>query len=304
MWLILSFIASVLQTFRNSFQRALLASAGTWAATWVRFAFGVPISLVVMLALMVIMHHPLYSLRFDFVIIASIGALAQVLATAALMKAMQASSFALGATLQHSSLLITALFGVVFLGDHLQSLQWFGFVAASFGMILSSWPKGQVERANLKKTIIGGLWGLLCGCFFAISANAFRRSVLIIEPIPTIFASCFTVLFVQAIQGLGVGIYLKLFEPKNFQKAISSWKESLAAGIAGAGSSIIWFLALALVPAALPRAINLLVEAPGSIIIGAVKFKEHLSKRKIFGILLIAGGVILCLFPMFSISFH
>jgi len=101
MWLFLSFIASILQTFRNSFQRSLMASAGTWAATWVRFAFGVPISLAVMLVLMFIMRHPLYNLSFDFVIIASIGALAQVLATAALMKAMQASSFALGATLQH-----------------------------------------------------------------------------------------------------------------------------------------------------------------------------------------------------------
>lgn len=293
MWLFLSIIASFLQTLRNSFQRGLLHECGTWAATWVRFAFGLPISLAVFVSIVI------YNGGFDiakpanFIINASIGALAQVLATAALLKSMDKASFALGATLQHTSLLITAIFGSLFLGDILSQNVWLGIFLATMGMGLATWPRGQIEKQNLKKTIEGGMWGIVCGACFAVSANAFRVAVLSVSSVPNFLASSLTVSFVQFLQTIGVFIYLLLFERANIKKALKYWPQSLGAGIAGASSSVLWFLALALVPAALARAVNLAIEAPSAIIIGALKFKEGFNIKRIIAIILIVLGVII-----------
>lgn len=295
MWLFLAIFASILQVFRNSMQRGLLVDAGIWAATWVRFAFGLPISILVFIILQAIYPSLNYKIEIRFFIIAAIGALAQVLATAALLKSMQKGSFALGATLQHSSLLMTAIFGLIFLSDNLGYWQWIGFLSATLGMIISSWPKSEISAIENKDNLLSGFYGLLCGACFAISANCFRSSVLIIAPNPTILTSCFTVCYVQFVQAFILGIYLIIFEKSKLKLAFSSWPQSLAAGFAGASSSIVWFLVLALVPAAIARTINLVIEAPLSAIIGYVKFKEKLGLRKLMAIILIIIGVIMAI---------
>lgn len=293
MWLFLSIIASFLQTLRNSFQRGLLGECGTWAATWVRFAFGFPVSFAVFVVIAI--HNGGFAIAkpMQFVTLSLIGALAQVLATAALLKSMDKASFALGATLQHTSLLITAMFGWLFLGDLLSKYVWLGIFLATFGMAIATWPRGEIEKENLGKTIEGGLWGLVCGACFAVSANAFRMAVLSVSTSPNFLASSLTVSFVQLAQTIGVFIYLWVFERQNLKLALKYWKQSLGAGVAGASSSVMWFLALALVPAALARAVNLAIEAPTAIIIGAMKFKEGFNLKRIIAIALIVAGVII-----------
>jgi drug/metabolite transporter (DMT)-like permease len=299
MWLIIAIVASFLQTLRNSFQRNLLANSGVWAATWVRFAFGVPLSVLVLLIFFILRGNFYLPYNPYYLALCTIGAITQVLATAALLKAMQASSFALGATLQHSSLIITAIFGALFLNDDLPFLAWFGVFVASIGMIIASWPKGDLGQDNFAKSAIGGIFGLISGACFAISANSFRAAVLNIAPIPDLFSSTYTVVIVQSLQAIGLGLFLYFFRRKNLYIAIKSWRESLKAGITGASSSIIWFLALALVPAALARAINLLVEVPTSIFIGAKHFREKPNLRKLIAIFMIVCGVLLAILHRF-----
>lgn len=296
MWLFLAIFASILQVLRNSFQRSLVFDAGIWGATWVRFAFGFPISLLAFVIILFFSNHNNLHFEFKFLIIGAIGALAQVLATAALLKSMQKGSFALGATLQHSSLLMTALFGLVFLGDRLGIIQWIGFLSATIGMILSSWSKGKIFDIENKDNLLSGFYGLLCGFCFAISANCFRSSVLILQENPTILVSCLTVFYVQFVQAFFLGLYLYIFERTKLKLALASWHQSLGAGFAGSASSIVWFLVLALVPAAIARTINLVIEAPLSAFIGYFKFKEKIEIRKIIAIILIIFGVILAIY--------
>lgn len=293
MWLFLSIIASFLQTLRNSFQRGLLSECGTWAATWVRFAFGFPVSFAVFATIAIINGGFEIAKPGSFLANSLIGALAQVLATAALLKSMDKASFALGATLQHTSLLITAIFGSIFLGDLLSKWVWLGIVFATSGMAIATWPRGKIEKENLGRTIEGGLWGLVSGACFAVSANAFRVAVLGVTANPNFLASSLTVSFVQLAQTIGIFIYLWFIERENLKTALKYWKQSLGAGVAGASSSVLWFLALALVPAALARAVNLAVEAPSAIIIGALKFKEGFNLKRILAIALIVLGVII-----------
>ncbi len=297
MWLFLTLTASIFQAFRNSFQRGLMSSAGVWAATWVRFAFGVPISLGVFLTLSIVQGTIGIAEPKAFVIYSAIGAFAQIMGTMTLLKSMENSSFALGATLQHSSLAITALFGFFALGDNLSAISWSGILIASIGMILATWPKSGSTKAVALSDLRAGLWGLGSGLSFAISVNSFRGAVLSVTPDATLIASALTVTWVQFTQGLFLGLYLLIWQRANFIIALKSWKQSLSAGAAGASASIMWFLALGLAPAAMIKAINLLIESPASIIIGAFKFKERLPMRKLIAIALILIGVIATIMP-------
>lgn len=297
MWVFLTLLASVFQAFRNSFQRGLMNSAGVWAATWVRFAFGVPVSGGAYLLLVATQGPIAIQNPKLFFLYAAIGAFAQIMGTMTLLKSMENSSFALGATLQHSSLAITALFGFAVLGDDLTTLSWVGILIATIGMFLATWPKKGASRAVALSDIRAGLWGLGSGLGFAISVNAFRGSVLAVSPDATFIASALTVSWVQFTQGVFLGAYLLIWQRENFITAVKSWKTSLSAGAAGASASMMWFLALGLAPAAMIKAINLLIESPTSIIIGAIKFKERLPLRKLLAIALILIGVIATIMP-------
>lgn len=294
MWILYSILASILQTFRNSFQRGLMASAGVWAATWVRFAFGAPITLIVLL-LIISFSHPYGGIASPkvFWISVFVGGLTQVLATAALLKAMHSSSFAIGSTLQHTSLLIAAIFGVVALGDHLAKQAWIGMFIATIGLVFATWPKSSGGQENWSKSLMGGFWGLVSGICFSVSVNSARAGTLAIEHQANFYSSTLAVFSVQTAQAIGLGIYLYFFHRAQFNMALKSWRESLSAGGAGASASIIWFLALAMVPAALAKSVNLLVEAPVSILMGYIKFKERPSLVKIAAITLIVMGVIM-----------
>lgn len=274
-----------------------MSSAGVWAATWVRFAFGVPVSGALLFTLFLLNGEIHIDNDRDFLIFSAIGAVMQIMGTMTLLRSMENSSFALGATLQHSSLAITAVFGFFVLGDSLSFLTWCGIFLASLGMILASWPKATLDKEKIASDIAAGLWGLGSGICFAISVNSFRGAVLAVSPNATLFASALTVSWVQFTQGLGLGVYLFIWQRQNLILAIKSWRQSLCAGAMGSAASIMWFLSLGLAPAALIKAVNLLIESPASIIIGAIKFKEKLPWIKLLAIALILMGVIATIMP-------
>src|SRR5260221_574764 len=81
---------------RMALQRGLLAGAGPWGATLVRFLFGLPFSLAFMILAVLLTPgaHPAFAARFWIACL--VGGAAQIGATAAMLVSMRRSSFALG----------------------------------------------------------------------------------------------------------------------------------------------------------------------------------------------------------------
>jgi drug/metabolite transporter (DMT)-like permease len=218
-----------------------------------------------------------------------------VCATAALLASMRASSFALGSTFQHMSLPLAALFGAFFLGDHLKVWAWLGIGIATFGLLVASWPKGGF-RAGLNAgpgAFKAGLFGLLSGACFALSANSYRACGMEIDPAAPFFSSSVTLVLAQSLQSLVLGSILYVVDRRALGALFGDLKTSLLAGFAGAAASACWFAALTLAPAALVRAVNALIEAPAATIMGWIKFKETLDARRALGATFIVGGVLL-----------
>ncbi|MGZ3276188.1 MAG: EamA/RhaT family transporter [Phenylobacterium sp.] len=278
LWIPATLAASVLQVGRNALQRGLLPKSGPWAATLVRFLFGLPFSLAAALALYALTPGAAVHLTHGFWLNAMSGAFTQVLATACLLVAMRRAGFAVGTSMQQSSLPLAAILGLVVFGDQLTAIAWIGVGLTSAALLALTWPRpGAGERgASGPQPVSGGVFGLLSGLCFGYSLNAYRQAGLAMDSHHALFAAAATVTATQAAQSLGLGLLLAVWDRAALRSVFAAWRQSLGAGLCGALASICWLLALGLAPAAPVRALGV-VEAPVAAVAGRRLFKERLS---------------------------
>lgn len=287
LWIPITVAAAAFQVARNAAQRSLLTGAGPWGATLVRFLFGLPFSLVISSVALLLTPSDLRATPVTLAW-AAVGGAMQLGATAALLTAMRRSSFALGTAFQQSGLPFAAILGLLFFNDHLSGAGWGGVLLASVGLVILSWPRGgEVAR----DWTAAGL-GTLSGFCFAVSANAFRQSALALDPAHPIPAALVTVAIVQAMQSVGLTLWMALRDRRSLLAALGSWRVSLGAGLFGALASAGWFVALALSPAGPVRAVGV-VEMPMAAFAGRRLFAERVSLRQWLAGGLTAVGVIL-----------
>jgi len=289
-WIPITVAAAAFQTARNAFQRDLVASAGPWGATHVRFAFGLPFALA-WLAAATVLDAPTAAIidAPRFLVASAIGALAQVLATASLLVSMRRASFAIGTAFQQSSLPFSALVGLAF-GDRLSGLGWTGIAVATIGLAILSWPKRATDD-RAADSLSAAAFGLGAGAAFGVSINAFRIAAHAVAPADPVFAAALVVAFVQFLQTAGLGLWLGWRDPQALSVALKAGPRAWGAGFCGAAASIGWFTAVALAPAAAVRAVGV-VDIPMAAFAGRRLFAERLGWRAIFGAALTALGVI------------
>ncbi len=288
LWIPATVLAAAFQVARNALQRGLMPKTGPWGATLVRFLFGLPFSLVFVAAAFALTPGARPRFGPAFWSAAMVGALAQVLATAALLVAMRRAGFAVGTAMQQSSLPLAAVVGLVWYHDRLSPLAWFGVAVATAGLLVLTWPR----RASGPQPISGGAFGLLSGLCFGFSLNGFRHAGLALEPHHPIVSALTSVAVVQTVQTLGLLVVLLLRDRGALRAIAVGWRDSLAAGLCGALASAGWFVALALSPAAPVRALGV-IEAPFAAIAGRRLFSERLHPTQIFAGAAVLAGVLL-----------
>jgi drug/metabolite transporter (DMT)-like permease len=258
----------------------------------VRFLFGLPFAALWLAAMIAVTAKADIEISSIFMMAAAIGAAAQVLATAAMLLAMRATSFALGTAFQNAALPLSAIVGLFF-GDWLNLWAWIGIAAASAGLLLLSWP----ERTAGLRDWRGAAFGLFSGAAFAVSANMFREAGHAAAPGQPILGASATLFAVQALQTIGLAAFLLWREPANLARCFGLWRRSLGAGFFGFAASACWFSALAIAPAGLVRAVGA-VDMPMAAWAGGRWFKESLSLRAWIGGALTASGVALTALSM------
>ncbi len=288
-WIPISVGAAVMQVARNAVQRDLLTQTGPWAASLVRFLFGVPFTLLFVLIAKMITPQAHGTLSLHLLAICSLGALTQIVAQAALLVCMERSSFAIGSAFFQTSLPFTALVGAVFLQDPLRPLAWFGIVIVTAGLAVLSWPKRKEDQLRDWSPI---LLGLTSGAFTAFSANAFRQGGLLFEPHHAVYSALFCLLIVQTVQSLVLGVVLGLTDRVSLRAAFMSLRSAIGSGFGSSAASGLWFVAYTLVPAALARAVGV-VEMPLAAITGRRVFAERLTLMQIMAGVVTAAGVVL-----------
>ncbi len=289
LWVFATVVATGLQVARNALQRGMIGDAGPWGATLVRFLFGLPFSVLFTLISIVLAGgrlHPDLSAMYWFD--ALTGAATQVVATAALLVAMRRAGFAVGTTMQQSSLPLAAILGLVIFRDPLSGLAWAGVAITTAGLVVLTWPRGATQSELLS----GAGFGLASGVCFGFSLNAYRHAARTLEATHPLFSAVATVTLTQAAQSLVLVAFLAWRHPWALRAVAAGWRKSLAAGFCGASASAAWLLALALAPAASVRAVAV-IETPIAIMAGRRLFKEQLSVSQWLAGLLTTVGVVL-----------
>ncbi|MSP32393.1 MAG: EamA/RhaT family transporter, partial [Pseudolabrys sp.] len=181
-----------------------------------------------------------------------------------------------------------ALFGLIFLGDHITPLSAAAILIATAGVIVMSLKPGSASAGTMRSTLIG-LGG---GTMFALSAISYRGAILALQHPDFVLAATFTLAIGLVVQAALLSLYLALRDPQVLRAIMHAWKPSLFAGFMGAFASQFWFLAFAITTAANVRTLAL-VEVLFAQGVTRFIFKQPTTKREGVGIVLVVIGVAL-----------
>jgi drug/metabolite transporter (DMT)-like permease len=181
-----------------------------------------------------------------------------------------------------------ALFGLVFLGDHITLLAGLAILIATAGVIVISLKPGAASTSTTRSTLIG----LSSGTMFAVSAIGYRGAILSLAHPNFVLAATFTLTVGLLMQAGLLSAYLAWRDPKVLREIAKAWKPSLLAGFMGSFASEFWFLAFAITTAANVRTLAL-VEVLFAQGVTRFVFKQPTSMREGAGIVLVVIGVAL-----------
>jgi drug/metabolite transporter (DMT)-like permease len=290
LWAVFTVVAAAAQTVRNAAQKELTGKLGTVGATQVRFLFGCPFAIVFLLAMVAAggaLPHP-EGIFWPWMLG---GALAQIVATALMLAAMEGRSFVVAIAYIKTEPVQVALFGLLFLGDAVTPMMAAAIVIATAGVVVMSLKPGalgSVASGGFRPTVLG----VAAGACFALSAIGYRGAILSLHDPSYAMAATYTLTVGLIVQSVLLALYLVLRDRAVLAAIFAAWRPSLFAGFMGALASQFWFLAFALTTAANVRTLAL-VEVLFAQAISSFVFRQPLSAREGIGIAAIVAGVVL-----------
>src|SRR5437667_4686362 len=177
LWIPFTITAALGQVARNAMQRQLTGPLGIWGATNIRFLFGFPFSIVFFAVVLAVSgdHLPVPTVSFWPWLL--LGALNQIVGTGMMLLAMNDRSFVVTTAYLKTEAIQTAIFGFVFLGDHLTLLKVIAILIATAGVVVAALRPGAAKGfADLKPTLLG----LGAAAAYALSAVGFRGAVIVV----------------------------------------------------------------------------------------------------------------------------
>lgn len=288
LWAVFTLIAAAAQTARNAMQRELTATLGTVGATHVRFLFGFPFAILFLIGVLTVTGYSWPATPAVFWPWVVFGAVTQILATALMLSAMGERSFVVAYAYIKTEPVQVALFGLIFLGDHITPLTAAAIVIATVGVVLISLKPGVGKMSTGRSTFIG----LASGSMFALSAIGYRGAILSLDHPHFVLSATFTLAIGLVMQAAMLSLYLALRDPKVLRAIAKAWRPSLFAGFMGAFASQFWFLAFAIATAASVRTLAL-VEVLFAQAVTHFWFKQPTTAREITGVVLVVLGVLL-----------
>ena len=292
-WIPIVLAAAFAQTLRNASQRSLIKTAGTLPATFVRFGYGLPFTVVGLLVVRLATGRALPDASIVFVVWVAVGAFAQLAATAFLVRAMAARSFVVAVAYSKTELLQVGLLSVALLAEPLTVAAILAILLATIGVLLLSIKPGEERGAGITTWFSpSATLGLASGACFALSAVGYRGAALALGPMPAWMAGIYALVWAQSMQTLALGAWLVYRDREGLRKVAGEWKISTAAGFMGAAASFGWLTAFAMRSAVDVRIVGL-VEIFYSFVLSRQVFREHVHGRELAGMLLVVAGIVL-----------
>ncbi|MBY0339424.1 MAG: EamA family transporter [Acetobacteraceae bacterium] len=296
LWIAVTCIAALFQTWRTALQQKLRGQLSLNAAAVVRYLYGVPVGAAILLTYWLIFGGWIGSPTLWFLLLSVGAGIGQILGTNLLISSFGPRGFAVGTAYSKTEAVQASIIAVILLGEMLPPLAWLGIGVSVFGvMYLSLAGRDITPREFLAATLQpAALRGMGAGLCFAFTAIFIRSANTAIDGPDPILKAMATLVITNILQTLMQGSWLLLREPASVMAVFRSWRVSAPVGALSACGSTGWFVAFALAPVALVRAVGQ-VEILFTLLFSRFFLGERTKPRDVLGALLVVGGVVLVL---------
>jgi len=294
LWIPVTLAAALLQCWRTALQQRLRHLLSVNGAGFVRFLYGAPTALVLLLAALAVTGLPLPAPNLRLLLTCIGGGLAQIVATNLLIMAFGFRNFAVGTAYSKTDTVQSALVALVVLHEVLPPLAWAGIGLGLCGvMTLSLAGRGLRARELLAATVQpAALCGLGAGFMFALTTVFIKLATQSLAGPSLVVRALLVLVVTNTLQTLMQGAWLAWREPQELRKAFTSWRSSSWAGTLSAAGSACWFTAFAMADVALVRAVGQ-VEIVFTLLFSRFYLKETLRPGDVAGLVLVVAGVLL-----------
>lgn len=293
-WIPITIWAAACQTVRTGLQKQLKGRLSTNGASFVRFAYGLPLAIVYLAACVYFTGKAVPDGNADFYLWVAVGGVAQILATNLLILALSMRNFVVATAYSKTEALQAAAFGMLILAEPVSAGGVAAIVIGTIGVLLIS-LKGS---DNAVKAFLFGwmeksaLIGIGSGALFAVSAIGFRAASLSLGEDFLPLAAATTLVHAILLQIALMLVYLVLREPGELRRVVAAWRPGLIVGMASAAGSAGWFTAMALQVAAYVRMLGM-TEMIFTFLMSYLVFRERPAKSEIIGVAVLIGGILL-----------
>ena len=292
-WILLTLLAASAQTVRFMLQKHLKSTRlSTAGATFARFVYSAPLVALIAVIYASSSGQGAPDIPPEFWIYAVAGGLSQIVATMCVVALFAHRNFAVGVTFKKTEVILSALIGLIVLGDAVSWQVMLAILIGLVGVILLSDPPratGPLFRRVFNRA--AGL-GLASGLLFGISAVGYRGASLSLADGDVFYRAIVTLAFVTAFQTVVMSLWLHWREKGEITRVIDSWRVSGLVGLTSMVGSIGWFTAFTLQTAALVKAVGQ-IELILSLLVSIYVFGERTTRREIQGLLFLAVSLIL-----------
>ncbi len=292
MWVLLAFLAGLLQSVRNGLARSLAGAVSPVLNSWSRFAFNLPFSTTLIALLLVLYGAPATSLRF-FALAFATG-LAQLLGSIALIAAFRHASFAQSIVLHKLEVLFTAFLGALLFAEEPTRLAWLGILLTVAG-VLGMAPA--VGRSRFGK---GQAFAVSAGLLLAIVGFFLKAAIeelVLLNPWVgdgRFVVAAHTLFHVTWMEVVLLTAWLARPRPSELALVPSNWKKMFLQGAFAFSASLGWFWAYSLAFVAYVKAVGQ-IESVAAVLYSLLIWKEREVARQIPGMALTLAGIALVL---------
>lgn len=279
-----------MQAVRTAGQKHLSEHLNAMSTTCVRYLFALPFAWLYLFALLDYKSLSIPSIPTAFYLYGSIGAVSQILGTAALVAAFRYRNFAVATSLAKTEAIQVAVIGALLFSSTLSHWGWFSVFIGVVGVLL-------VSKVNFKLDDViknpGAGYGLASGLGLAITTLLIRETSLTLET-DLMLSAAITLVFMVTLQTVLTVIYIALKHISQFAVMLHHWRACLFVGVTSIIGSIGWFTAASFQHAAYVKALGQ-VEFFITLILTQRLFKEKVTNKELIGMLLIVLSVIVLL---------
>ena len=291
-WVIFTIMAVIMQSVRSAAQKNLSNTLSPLSVTYTRYFYGLPIGLIYVTSLFVAFDIPVAQItlaisQLNFWVFVVIASVAQILATALLVRLFSYRSFSVAIAFSKTEAIMAGVFAAAFFQDYLSTLGWVAVSLGVIGIVLLSKIDFK-QLASMPKQAL--LYGIGSGASFAITSLSLREASLILD-LPLLLSASITLVFMLILQSTICFAIIKKTQSEQFNKIKAHRKTAWFIGITSALGSIGWFSAMSLQQVAIVKTLGQL-EIVFMLLLSVFYFKEKISRQELCGIGLISLSVV------------